>query len=95
MPTETQLFDTAELFKVLGDSTRIRIINLLSEDEFCVADIAARLNMTQSAISHQLRLLKASRLVKSKRVGQQIFYSFYDTHISDIINTAIIHISED
>ena len=75
MPEEDKLYDLAELFKVFGDSTRIRILYVLFEAEVCVCDLAEALNMTQSAISHQLKILKQSRLVKSRREGKSVFYS--------------------
>ena len=75
---ETELYDLAELFKVFGDSTRIRILFELFEAEVCVCDLAEALNMTQSAISHQLKILKQSKLVKSRREGKSIFYSLDD-----------------
>lgn len=78
MPEETELYDLAELFKVFGDSTRIRILFVLSSAEVCVCDLARVLNMTQSAISHQLRILKQNKLVKSRREGKSIFYSLAD-----------------
>lgn len=95
MPEETELYDLAELFKVFGDSTRIRILFVLFEAEVCVCDLAAVLNMTQSAISHQLRILKQSRLVKSRREGKSIFYSLADGHVRTIINQGLEHIEED
>ena len=94
MPDETELYDLAELFKVFGDSTRIRILFVLFESEVCVCDLAAALNMTQSAISHQLRILKASRLVKSRREGKSIFYSLADDHVRTIIAQGQSHIEE-
>ena len=75
MPEENELYDLAELFKVFGDSTRIRILFVLFETEVCVCDLAQALNMTQSAISHQLRILKQNKLVKNRREGKSIFYS--------------------
>ena len=75
MPEETELYDLAELFKVFGDSTRMRILFVLFEAEVCVCDLAEALNMTQSAISHQLRILKQNKLVKSRREGKSVFYS--------------------
>ena len=95
MPEETQLYDLAELFKVFGDSTRIRILYVLSEAEVCVCDIAQVLNMTQSAISHQLRILKQSKLVKARREGKQIYYSLADDHVRVIIAMGKEHIEED
>ena len=95
MPEETELYDLAELFKVFGDSTRIRILFVLFESEMCVCDIAQLLNMTQSAISHQLRILKQNKLVKSRREGKSIFYSLADGHVSTIIAQGRDHIEED
>lgn len=95
MPEETELYDLAELFKVFGDSTRIRILFVLSSAEVCVCDLARVLNMTQSAISHQLRILKQNKLVKSRREGKTIFYSLADGHVSTIIAQGRDHIEED
>ena len=89
-----ELYDLAEFFKVFGDSTRIRSLCVLLDKEICVADIAAELDMTQSAISHQLRILKASRLVSSRREGKQIFYSLADEHVRLIISMGLEHINE-
>ena len=94
-PEETELYDLAELFKVFGDSTRIRILFVLSSAEVCVCDLARVLNMTQSAISHQLRILKQNKLVKSRREGKSIFYSLADGHVSTIIAQGRDHIEED
>ena len=90
-----ELYDLAELFKVFGDSTRIRILFVLFEAEVCVCDLAKALNMTQSAISHQLRILKQNKLVKSRREGKSIFYSLADDHVRTIINQGREHIEED
>ena len=95
MPEETELYDLAELFKVFGDSTRIRILFVLFEAEACVCDLAQALNMTQSAISHQLRILKQNKLVKSRREGKSIFYSLADGHVRTIIAQGREHIEED
>ncbi len=95
MPEETELYDLAELFKVFGDSTRIRILFVLFEAEVCVCDLASALNMTQSAISHQLRILKQNKLVKSRRDGKSVFYSLADDHVRTIINQGREHIEED
>ena len=92
---EETLSDLAELFKVFGDSTRIRILFVLFEAEVCVCDLAAVLNMTQSAISHQLRILKTNKLVKSRREGKSIFYSLADEHVRSIIAQGREHIEED
>lgn len=95
LPEETELYNLAELFKVFGDSTRIRILFVLFEAEVCVCDLAKALNMTQSAISHQLRILKQNKLVKSRREGKSIFYSLADDHVRTIINQGREHIEED
>ena len=94
MPREEELYDLAELFKVFGDSTRIRILYVLFEAEMCVCDIAALLGMTQSAISHQLRALKNARLVKSRREGRTVFYSLADDHVKTIIDQGLEHVRE-
>ena len=95
MPEETELYDLAELFKVFGDSTRIRILFVLFEEEVCVCDLAEALHMTQSAISHQLRILKQNKLVNSRREGKSIFYSLADGHVRTIIAQGREHIEED
>ena len=95
MPEETELYDLAELFKVFGDSTRIRILFVLFEAEVCVCDLAKVLNMTQSAISHQLRILKANKLVNSRREGKSVFYSLADGHVRTIIAQGREHIEEE
>ena len=94
MPEETELYDLAELFKVFGDSTRIRILFVLFETEVCVCDLAQALNMTQSAISHQLKILKQNKLVKSRREGKSVFYSLADDHVRTIIAQGREHIEE-
>ena len=94
MPDEDELYDLAELFKVFGDSTRIRILFVLFEAEVCVCDLAQALNMTQSAISHQLKILKQNKLVKSRREGKSIFYSLADDHVRTIIAQGREHIEE-
>ncbi len=95
MPAEEELYDLAELFKVFGDSTRIRILFVLFEAEVCVCDLAQTLHMTQSAISHQLRILKQNKLVKSRREGKSIFYSLADGHVRTIIAQGREHIEEE
>ena len=95
MPDEEELYDLADLFKVFADSTRIRILFVLFEAEVCVCDLAKALNMTQSAISHQLRILKQNKLVKSRREGKSIFYSLADEHVRTIIDQGREHIEED
>ncbi len=94
MPDETVLYDAAELLKMFGDSTRIRIIFVLCQSEMCVCDIARLLEMTQSAISHQLRLLKQARLVKCRREGKAMLYSLADSHVKSIFYLAMEHIME-
>jgi ArsR family transcriptional regulator, lead/cadmium/zinc/bismuth-responsive transcriptional repressor len=95
MPREETLYDLAELFKVFGDTTRIRILWALDEAEMCVCDIAFLLNMTQSAISHQLRVLRQAGLVKSRREGKIVFYSLEDEHVRLIFEQGLVHISEE
>ena len=92
---EESLIDLAELFKVFGDSTRIRILYALFDEELCVGDIAVKLNMTQSAISHQLKILKQSRLIKNRRDGKTIFYSLADDHVRSIIDQGLEHVEEE
>lgn len=94
MPDEETLFDLAELFKIFGDSTRIKILFALLESELCVSDIAVLLQMTQSAISHQLRVLKANGLVKYRREGKVLIYSLSDDHITSILSQGMEHIEE-
>lgn len=95
IPNEEILYDIAELFKVFGDSTRVRILSVLFEKEVCVCDIAELLNMNQSAISHQLRILKNANLVKNRRDGKTIFYSLKDNHVVTIFKQALDHVLED
>ncbi|MGI6123235.1 MAG: ArsR/SmtB family transcription factor [Acetivibrionales bacterium] len=94
MPEEDNLYDLAELFKVFGDSTRIKIIWALFESEMCVCDIAYLLNMTQSAISHQLRVLKSARLVRYRKSGKTVYYSLDDSHVKQIFEMGMEHILE-
>jgi ArsR family transcriptional regulator len=94
MPNENLLFNLAELFKIFSDSTRVKILWALDESELCVCDISVLLNMTQSAISHQLRVLKQVNLVKSRREGKIVYYSLSDDHVKNIFNQGLIHISE-
>lgn len=93
MVEDDLLFDMAEFFKVLGDSTRIRIICALFESELCVCDIANVLGMTQSAISHQLKTLKQARLVKSRRDGKVMYYTLDDEHVKQIFDLGLIHLT--
>ncbi len=94
MPSEEQLFDLAELFKIFGDSTRVKILYVLFESEMCVCDIAQLLGMTQSAISHQLQVLKKSKLVKYRREGKTVFYSLADGHVRTILDQGMEHVNE-
>ncbi|MBQ6538262.1 MAG: helix-turn-helix transcriptional regulator [Eubacterium sp.] len=94
MPSEEELYDLAELFKVFGDTTRIRILYELFGGELCVGDIADKLGMTQSAISHQLRVLKANRLVRFRREGKTVYYSLDDDHVRSIIEMGVEHVLE-
>ena len=94
LPEEEILYDVAELFKVFGDSTRIRIICALFESEMCVYDLAACLYMTQSAISHQLRILKQANLVKFRRDGKLMYYSLDDEHVKQIFDAGFKHVIE-
>lgn len=94
MPDEERLYDLAELFKVFGDTTRIRILYVLFESEMCVCDIAALLNMNQSAISHQLKILKQARLVRNRREGKTVYYFLDDDHVRTVIGQGMEHIEE-
>ena len=94
MPSDDLLFDIAEVFKVFGDTTRMKIISALLEAELCVGDIAEITNSTQSAISHQLRILKQAKLVKFRKEGKVVFYSLDDDHIHEIVKKGCEHIEE-
>ena len=94
MPNEEILYDLAELFRVFGDSTRIKIMYALFESELCVGVISEDRNMTQSAVSHQLRVLKANKLVKFRRDGKQIIYSLDDDHVRSILSLGMEHVEE-
>ena len=94
IPCEEELFDLAELFKVFGDSTRVRILFVLFESEMCVCGLAQLLGMTQSAISHQLQVLKKAKLVRYRREGKTIFYSLADGHVRAILDQGMEHITE-
>lgn len=93
-PADEYLYDLAELFKVFGDSTRIKILYALFESELCVGDIAQVLQMNQSAVSHQLRILKDAKLVKFRRDGKSIFYSLDDDHVRTILSMGMDHVEE-
>lgn len=94
LPDDEILYDLAELFKMFGDSTRMRILYVLFESELCVNSIAQCLDMTPSAVSHQLRLLKAAKLIKFRREGRTVYYSLDDDHVRSIISLGLEHISE-
>lgn len=94
MPAAEILCDLAELFKVFGDTTRIKILFALFESEMCVCDIAELLHMTQSAISHQLRVLKSARLVKYRKEGKQVIYSLADGHVRTVLGEGMEHVEE-
>ena len=94
MPDVDRLYDLSEVFRVFGDSTRIRILYVLFEAEMCVCDIAQLLGMTQSAISHQLRALKNVRLVRSRREGKTVYYSLADSHVRTMIDQGLEHVLE-
>ncbi len=94
IPEQEILFELADLFKVFGDSTRLRIMYTLFEDEHSVGDIAESLNMEQSTISHQLRVLRTNKLVKVRREGKQIYYSLDDDHVKKIIEMGLDHVLE-
>lgn len=91
---EDNLYDLAELFKVFGDSTRVRILFVLFDSEICVNDLAQKLQMTQSAVSHQLKILKQSKLIKGRREGKSILYSLADSHVRTIMDQGLEHIIE-
>ncbi len=93
-PDDEILYDLAELFKVFGDSTRIKILYSMFENELCVNDIAKLLNLSQSSVSHQLRILKSSKLVKFRREGKSIYYSLDDEHVRAIISMGMEHVEE-
>ena len=94
IPSDEELYRLAELFKTFGDATRIRILTALSKQELCVCDIADLLGMSQSAISHQLRVLKQQELVKFRRDGKTVFYSLADSHVSTILAQGLQHVNE-
>lgn len=94
LPPDELLYDLAELFKIFGDSTRIKILYALLEEELCVCDIARLMDVSQSAVSHQLRVLKASKLVKFRREGKTVYYSLADDHVIRILSQGMEHIEE-
>ena len=94
MPPDELLYDLADLFKIFGDTTRIKILYALSEAEMCVGDIAELLGLTQTAVSHQLRVLKTNKLVKFRKDGKMVNYSLSDDHVTNIINMGMEHVEE-
>lgn len=94
MPSFDEICDLADFFKILGDNTRIRILSALSQQEMCVCDISALLEMTQSAVSHQLRLLKQARLVKFRKNGKIVYYTLDDEHVKGVISVGFDHLRE-
>jgi DNA-binding transcriptional ArsR family regulator len=94
MPDEEELMELADLFKMFGDSTRVKIISALQLSEMCVCDIAALLGMTKSAISHQLRALRQTRLVRYRRDGKEVYYSLDDEHVKSIFAQGLLHVGE-
>ena len=94
LPPDEELYDLAELFKIFGDSTRVKILYALLEGELCVCDLAKLMEVTQSAVSHQLRVLKNSKLVKFRRSGKTIYYSLADEHVVRILSQGMEHIKE-
>lgn len=95
LPSDDELVRLADLFKTFGDGTRIRILYVLFEAEVCVCDLAKLLGMTQSAVSHQLRILKQARLIKSRRDGKTVFYSLADDHVATLLRQGMEHVDED
>lgn len=94
MPDDETLYDLAELFKIFGDTTRVKILCALLTNEMCVCDMAALLGVTQSAVSHQLRMLKQARLVKFRKEGKVVYYSLADDHVKTIFDQGLTHINE-
>lgn len=95
MPDEEQILDLADLFKLFSDSTRVRILFALMKSEMCVYDLSALLQVSQSAVSHQLRLLRNAKLVKNRREGKIVYYSSDDYHVDIVLNIALEHLKED
>lgn len=94
LPSDERLYDLAELYKIFGDSTRVKILYVLLEAEMCVCDISTLLSISQSAISHQLKILRRADLVKPRREGKTVFYSLADNHVRTILNNGMEHINE-
>lgn len=94
MPDTTILYDLADFFKLMGDSTRIQILWALEENEMCVGDLTSLLNMTKSAVSHQLKILRSAKLVKAEKRGKNVFYSLSDHHVKTVLEMALEHVRE-
>ena len=94
LPNDGLIADLSDMFKIFGDQTRVKILMALESGELCVCDIAAVMNMSQSAISHQLRVLKQSNIVKTRRQGKVVYYSISDDHVKEIFDIAIVHVQE-
>ena len=94
LPDDELIVDLSDMFKIFGDQTRVKILMALESGELCVCDIAAVMNMSQSAISHQLRVLKQSNIVKTRRQGKVVYYSISDDHVKEIFDIAIVHVQE-
>ena len=94
LPDDELIADLSDMFKIFGDQARVKILMALESGELCVCDIAAVMNMSQSAISHQLRVLKQSNTVKTRRQGKVVYYSISDDHVKEIFDIAIVHVQE-
>ncbi len=94
MPDEEMMADLAEWFRIFGDTTRVRILYALFAEELCVGDLAALLGLTQTAVSHQLRILRTSKLIKSRKAGKNVFYSLADDHVRTILGQGTAHLQE-
>ena len=94
LPDDELIADLSDMFKIFGDQTRVKILMALESGELCVCDIAAVMNMSQSAISHQLRVLKQSNIVKTRREGKVVYYSISDDHVKEIFDMAMVHVQE-
>lgn len=94
LPDDELIADMSDMFKIFGDQTRVKILMALESGELCVCDIAAVMNMSQSAISHQLRVLKQSNIVKTRREGKVVYYSISDDHVKEIFDMAMVHVQE-
>ena len=94
MPEDTILYELSDFFKVMGDGTRIRLLWALEESEMCVGDLAVLLNMTKSAVSHQLKVLRTAKLVRAQKKGKNVYYALDDTHVKIILEKALEHVKE-